>query len=57
MRLEELWNELALTSSFYLCCAYPANAFRDELTLSPYAEICTQLSQVVSAFEDLRSPA
>ena len=29
IRLEELWNELALTCSFYLCCAYPANAFRD----------------------------
>jgi len=57
IQLEELWNELALTSSFYLCCAYPANAFRDELTLFPYAEICAQHSQVVSAFEDLRSPA
>ena len=57
IRLEQLWNELALTSSFYLCCAYPANAFRDDLTLFPYTEICAQHSQVVSAFEDLRSPA
>jgi DNA-binding NarL/FixJ family response regulator len=57
VRLEELWNELALTSSFYLCCAYPANTFRDGLTLVRYAEICAQHSHVVSAFEDLRSPA
>ena len=57
IRLEELWNELALTSSFYLYCAYPADAFRDGLTLIPYADICAQHSQVVSAFEDFRSPA
>jgi DcmR-like sensory protein len=57
IRLEELWNELALTSSFCLCCAYPANAFRHGLTLGPYAEICAQHSRVVSAFEGLRSPA
>jgi DNA-binding NarL/FixJ family response regulator len=50
LRLEELWNELALTCSFYLCCAYPANAFRDGLTLVPYAEICAQHSNVVSSF-------
>ena len=57
IRLEELWNELGLTSSFYLSCAYPANIFRDGLTLFPYAEICAQHSHVVSAFGDLRSPA
>lgn len=56
IRLEELWNELGLTSSFYLCCAYPANIFRAGLTLFPYAEICAQHSHVVSAFGDLRSP-
>jgi DNA-binding NarL/FixJ family response regulator len=56
IRLEELWNELALTSSFYLCCAYPANAFRDGLTLVPYAEICAQHSHVVSAFETFAVP-
>jgi hypothetical protein len=50
IRIEELWNELALTCSFYLCCAYPANGFRDGLALVPYAEICAQHSEVVSAF-------
>ena len=57
IRLEKLWNELGLTSSFYLCCAYPENIFRDGLTLVPYAEICAQHSHVVSAFGELRSPA
>lgn len=56
IRLEELWNELGLTSSFYLCCAYPANTFRDGMTLFHNAEICAQHSHVVSAFGDLRSP-
>jgi hypothetical protein len=50
IRLEELWNELALTCPFHLCCAYPANAFRDGLTLVPYAEICALHSNVVSSF-------
>ena len=56
IRLEELWNELALTSSFYLCCAYPANAFRDGLAATGYADICARHSDVVSAFEDFRDP-
>jgi hypothetical protein len=50
IRLEELWNELALTCSFYLCCAYPANGFRGTLKGAPYARICAQHSDVVSAF-------
>ena len=57
IRLEELWNELALTCSFYLCCAYPAKVFRNGSTLVPYTEICAQHSQVVSSFEGLCSPA
>jgi MEDS: MEthanogen/methylotroph, DcmR Sensory domain len=55
IRLEELWNELALTCSFYLCCAYPTSAFRG-LTGGPYAKICAQHSQVVSAFGAFASP-
>lgn len=50
IRLEELWNELAQTCSFYLCCGYPAYAFRDGTTLFPCIEVCAQHSQVVSAF-------
>ena len=49
IRLEELWNELAQTHSFYLCCAYPASEFQ-ELKGEPYAMICAEHTQVVSAF-------
>jgi DNA-binding NarL/FixJ family response regulator len=49
IRLEELWNELAQTCSFYLCCAYPASSFREK-NGGPYATICSQHSEVVSAF-------
>jgi DNA-binding NarL/FixJ family response regulator len=56
IRIEELWNELALTCSFHLYCAYPANAFRDGVTLVPYAEICAQHSEVVSALEAIAVP-
>jgi DNA-binding NarL/FixJ family response regulator len=49
IRLEELWNELAQTHSFYLCCAYPASEFQ-ELKGEAYATICAEHSQVVSAF-------
>jgi CheY-like chemotaxis protein len=48
IRLEELWNELAQTRSFYLCCAYPLSAFREKKGVH-YATICAQHSEVVSA--------
>jgi len=57
IRLEQWWNELALTSSFYLCCAYPVRTFREGLTVGHYAEICAQHSHVVSGFQDFRSTA
>ena len=47
IQLEQLWNELATTCSFYLCCAYPARAFRESLTDGTYAKICAQHSGVV----------
>ena len=50
VRLEQLWNELALTHSFYLCCAYPASEFQGELQREPYAAICTEHTDVVYAF-------
>ena len=50
IRLEELWNELALTYSFYLCCAYPASEFQGTSKGERYAAICAQHSDVVSGF-------
>ena len=50
VRLEQLWNELARTSSFYLCCAYPASAFQGEMKSESYAAVCATHTDVVSAF-------
>ena len=50
IRLEELWNELMLTHSFYLCCAYPASGFAGQSHDEPYATICAKHSNVVSTF-------
>jgi DNA-binding NarL/FixJ family response regulator len=50
IRLEQLWNELSLPQSFYLCCAYPTRGFEGQFGGEPYARICAQHSDVVSAF-------
>jgi DNA-binding NarL/FixJ family response regulator len=50
IQLEGLWNELALTHSFYVCCAYPASWFQREVHDESYFKICAEHTQVVSAF-------
>jgi hypothetical protein len=49
LRLEQLWNELGRTHSFYLRCAYPASGFQDEQKGEPYAAICAEHSAVMLA--------
>jgi hypothetical protein len=46
LQLEELWNDLAKTHSFYLRCAYPASSFHDEHS-ELYASICAKHSAVM----------
>jgi len=46
LQLEELWNDLAKTHSFYLRCAYPASSFRDEQSES-YTAVCAKHSAVM----------
>ena len=55
IQLEELWNELAPTCNFHLCCAYPASAFREGVGKERYATLCAQHSQVVSTFDAFAS--
>jgi hypothetical protein len=50
IRLEQLWNELALHHSFYLCCAYPVRSLQSRLNDDFYASICAEHSALVSAF-------
>jgi len=49
LQLEQLWNELGRTHSFYLRCAYPASGFQDEQKGEPYAAICAEHSAVMLA--------
>jgi PAS domain S-box-containing protein len=47
IRLEELWNELALKHSFSLRCAYPVANFHGEKNAQPLIRICAEHSAVV----------
>jgi PAS domain S-box-containing protein len=47
VRLEELWNELALKHSFSLRCAYPMANFHGEKNAEPLIRICAEHSAVV----------
>jgi len=55
--IERLWNELALNHSFYLCCLYPASLFQGKLESDPYAAVCAEHSEVVSALCSLHPAA
>ncbi len=47
IRLEELWNELALKHSFSLRCAYPMANFHGAKNAQPLIRICAEHSAVV----------
>ena len=47
IRLEQLWNELASSRAFSLCCAYPAGIFGRTEHAAPFQKICAEHSQVV----------
>ncbi len=49
IRLEQLWNELARTQFFSLCCAYPMSSFEGEHDTAPFLKICAQHSHVFPA--------
>lgn len=44
--LEDLWNDLALSRSFSLLCAYPMQGFDDDARAA-FKQICTQHSGVI----------
>jgi len=47
LRLEQLWNELSKTHSFYLRCAYPMSGFYREGHGDPLLKICAEHSSVI----------
>jgi hypothetical protein len=46
LRLEEFWNDLMKSHSFYLRCAYPASSFEDEHG-DHYSAVCGAHSEVI----------
>ncbi len=54
IRLEELWNELALKYSFSLRCAYPMANFHGEKNAQPLIRICAEHSAVMFGQGDVR---
>jgi signal transduction histidine kinase len=49
IRLEQLWNTLAQTHSFYLHCAYPMAFFSRGADGGPIEQVCAEHSHVVPA--------
>jgi PAS domain S-box-containing protein len=47
VQLEQLWNDLAKSHSFSLCCAYPMSGFCREENGEPFARICAAHSLVI----------
>jgi len=59
LRLEQLWNQIALTHSFSLLCAYPISAFNSHSHTETFLKICGEHSSVVpsESFAGLPSEA
>jgi hypothetical protein len=51
LRLEELWNQLAMKRSFSLLCAYPNSAFHGSEMASSFQGVCATHSHVIPASE------
>jgi PAS domain S-box-containing protein len=47
IELEKLWNELAKTHFFSLCCCYPASAFRHKADGEGILAVCAEHSKVL----------
>lgn len=59
LRLEQLWNELALTRTFTLLCGYPMNGFRRQEHQKMFLQICAEHAQIMPAesYVALASPS
>ena len=49
LELEQMWNNLADTHAFALCCAYPMSGFVGNPHAAPFLKICAQHSHVFPA--------
>jgi signal transduction histidine kinase len=55
IRLEELWNDLSVTHSFVLLCAYAMGNFYHEAGLAGFEAICRLHSHVLPPQDDART--
>jgi hypothetical protein len=53
IRLEQLWNDLARTYRFSLCCAYPLTAFANDPEGSALLQVCAEHSLALPAEDPL----
>jgi MEDS: MEthanogen/methylotroph, DcmR Sensory domain len=49
VHIEQLWNELATTCRFSLCCAYPLSAFANDLEGNLLLRVCAEHSLAIPA--------
>ena len=49
IQLEQLWNDLSKSHSFYLRCGYPLSSFDREAHTEAFAKICSQHEVVIPA--------
>ncbi len=58
VRLEQLWNGLAKTLPFSLCCGYPLNQFSNKPDEPLFLKICSEHSHVVptESYTELTTP-
>jgi hypothetical protein len=57
IRLEQLWNELAQSRTFYLHCAYPITDFNHSSHEEPFSRICSEHTHVIpgESYSSVRS--
>jgi len=56
--LEDLWNELAVTRSFELLCAYPLSTFAGEESTAGFHDVCQRHSAITNeSFAELSGSA
>jgi diguanylate cyclase (GGDEF)-like protein len=49
LKLEDMWNDLAVDRPFKLLCAYPMSFFEDDAGAAAFRHICSRHSEVIPA--------
>jgi hypothetical protein len=57
LQIEEMWNRIAETHDFSLCCAYPMSGFLGNPHAAPFLKICAQHTHVFPAEPRYAAPS